>query len=88
VTFTAHLLPVARGILATCYAAPTQEGLGAEEAHDMIAQRYKSEPFVRVLPPGQFPQIKSVVGSNFCDIGATVDARTGRVIVISAWIIC
>ena len=81
-TFTAHLLPIARGILATCYADPVEEGFSAGDAHDILTTRYASEPFVRVLPPGQFPQIKAVVGSNFCDLGVTVDARTGRVIVI------
>ncbi len=83
ITFTAHLLPVARGILSTCYAAPLKPTT-SEEIHEIIAQKYRSEPFVRVLPLGEFPQIKAVNGSNFCDIGIKVDARTGRVIVISA----
>lgn len=83
VTFTAHLLPVARGILSTCYAAPLKPTT-SEEIHQILARRYENEPFVRVLPLGEYPQIKAVNGSNFCDIGTKVDARTGRVIVISA----
>ncbi len=83
VTFTAHLLPVARGILATCYAAPLQS-LTTEAAHQILAEKYENEPFVRVLPPGGVPSLKNTVGSNFCDIGVVVDARTERVIVISA----
>ena len=83
ITFTAHLLPVARGILSTCYAAPLNQ-LSAEEAHAILGERYANEPFVRVLPMGQWPTIKGVNGSNFCDIGCTVDARTGRLIVVSA----
>lgn len=83
VTFTAHLLPVARGILSTCYAAPMQN-LSDEEAHAILSEFYASEPFVRVLPLGEMPQIKAVNGSNFCDIGTKVDARTGRIITISA----
>lgn len=83
VTFTAHLLPVARGILSTCYAAPTQKTT-TEAIHDILTARYASEPFVRVLPVGNFPQIKHVNGSNFCDLGTKVDARTGRILVISA----
>ena len=83
ITFTAHLLPVARGILSTCYAAPMTQ-LTTEEAHDILTERYQSEPFVRVLPIGEYPQIKHVNGSNFCDVGTKVDARTGRLIVISA----
>ncbi|BCM93716.1 N-acetyl-gamma-glutamyl-phosphate reductase [Abditibacteriota bacterium] len=83
VTFTAHLLPVARGILSTCYAAPLNT-LSAEEAHSILADRYANEKFVRVLPLGQWPFIKAVNGSNFCDIGCSVDKRTGRLLVISA----
>jgi N-acetyl-gamma-glutamyl-phosphate reductase len=45
---------------------------------------YRGEPFVRVLPEGNFPSTAYVKGSNFCDIGVTVDQRTGRVIVVSA----
>lgn len=87
VTFTPHLLPIARGILATCYAAPFGElaqNLSLENAHDILRARYADEPFVRVLAPGQLPNIKNIVGSNFCDIGVAVDARTERLIVISA----
>ena len=83
ILFTAHLLPVARGILSTCYAAPLSQ-LSSEEAHTILAKRYKGEHFVRVLPPGEWPSLKAVNGSNFCDIGCTVDPRTGRLIVISA----
>ena len=54
VTFTAHLLPVARGILSTCYAAPMSQ-LNADEAHAILSERYAEERFVRVLPPGQWP---------------------------------
>lgn len=91
VTFTAHLLPIARGILSTCYAAPTPEfeGLNAHDWREILLRSYdgrdgEAAPFVRVLEAGQYPQIKQVVGSNFCDIGIEVDARTGRIIVISA----
>jgi len=87
VCFTPHLLPIARGLLSTCYAAPFGElsrEHTTEKAHAILRDYYADEPFVRVLPSGQYPQIKSVVGSNFCDIGVAVDARTERVIVISA----
>lgn len=92
VTFTAHLLPVARGILSTCYAAPQgqyADGLSAGDWRELLVRYYEGRenaaaPFVRVLDAGQFPQIKHVNGSNYCDIGIQVDARTGRIIVISA----
>ncbi len=82
-TFTAHLLPIARGILTTSYA--TLRGQHTRESlHQIIAERYQNEPFVRVWPVGEVPQLKHVVGSNFCDIGVAVDARTNRVILVSA----
>jgi N-acetyl-gamma-glutamyl-phosphate reductase len=83
ILFTAHLLPVARGILSTCYAAPLSQ-LSAPEAHAILKKRYENERFVRVLPPGEWPTIKAVNGSNFCDIACTVDSRTGRLIVVCA----
>lgn len=83
ITFTPHLVPMDRGILSTIYATPncpvTAEGLG-----DLYAAAYQDEPFVRVLPKGQFPSTAFVRGSNFCDIGLTVDSRTNRIIVVSA----
>lgn len=92
VTFTAHLLPVARGILSTCYAMPQGEyadGLNAHDFREVLerfydGREYPFAPFVRILEVGHYPQIKHVNGSNFCDIGIQVDARTGRIIVISA----
>lgn len=86
ITFTPHLLPIARGILATCYAAPFGEfaKLNGADFYQILDHYYREEPFVRVLEPGQFPQVKNVAGSNFCDIGITVDTHTERVIVISA----
>lgn len=83
ITFTAHLLPIARGILSTCYATLKQE-LSATQIHEIVSDTYANTPFARVLPLGQIPQIKHVVGSNFCDLGVQVDARANRVIVVSA----
>jgi N-acetyl-gamma-glutamyl-phosphate reductase len=82
-TFTAHLLPIARGILTTSYVTllnPTT----TEEAHRVLESFYADEPFVRVHEVGSLPQIKHVAGSNLCDIGVVVDSRTKRLIVVSA----
>ena len=83
VTFTPHLLPVSRGILSTCYARPkgTTNTAGALQ---VLAEFYADEPFVRVLPEGTLPNIKSALGSNFCDIGAVVSEHSGRLVVIAA----
>jgi N-acetyl-gamma-glutamyl-phosphate reductase len=83
ITFTAHLLPVARGILSTCYAS-LRHDLDTAAAHDILSRRYLGEPFVRVYPAGELPQLKYVVGSNYCDIGVKVDTRTNRLIAIAA----
>ena len=86
VTFTPHLLPVARGILSTCYARAeyTLEPLDTRGALQVLADFYRDEPFVRVLPEGTLPNIKSAAGSNFCDIGAVVSEHSGRLVVIAA----
>lgn len=86
ITFTAHLLPIARGILSTCYGTLIEDwrGLNAHDMYQVLDRYYREEPFVRVLPAGEMPQVKHVAGSNFCDIGATVDARTNRLILVAA----
>ena len=83
ISFTPHLVPMDRGILSTVYSVPLQPVV-ASELTALFEQHYYGEPFVRVLPTGQFPSTAYVRGSNFCDIGVTVDQRTGRVIVVSA----
>lgn len=83
VQFTPHLLPVARGLLATC-TATLRGGVGQAEVDDALHDAYADEPFVRVLPPGTWPQTKAVAGSNGCQLAAVVDERTGRVVVSSA----
>ncbi len=83
ITFTPHLVPMDRGILSTIYATPTGS-VTTEALVDRYAATYRDEPFVRPLAQGQFPSTAFVRGSNFCDIGVTVDSRTNRVIVVSA----
>jgi N-acetyl-gamma-glutamyl-phosphate reductase len=83
ITFTPHLVPMDRGILSTIYAAP-QRALTTDELVALYAKAYQDEPFVRPLPKGQFPNTAFVRGSNFCDVGVTLDSRTNRVIVVSA----
>jgi N-acetyl-gamma-glutamyl-phosphate reductase len=82
INFTPHLLPVNRGILSTCYASLLETRTTAELLA-FYQQRYSDEPFVRVLPEGELPNIAHVRGTNFCDIGLVADSRTGRVIVVS-----
>lgn len=83
ISFTPHLVPMDRGILSTSYAQPAS-AVTTAELLDLYNEFYRGEPFVRVLPVGNFPSTAHVRGSNFCDIGIAVDGRSGRVIVVSA----
>jgi N-acetyl-gamma-glutamyl-phosphate reductase len=83
VSFTPVLVPMSRGILATC-TAPLTESATADEAHALYARAYADEPFVHVLAPGQWPQTQSVLGSNSCHVQVTVDAAAGRLVAVAA----
>lgn len=82
VSFTPHLVPMTRGILATGYFT-LKEHRTTEQLADLFREFYAGEPFVRVRPAGDLPTTKQVWGSNYCDIGLRVDPRTGRVLVVS-----
>lgn len=81
VSFTPLLVPMPRGILATC-SAPTT--VSADEARAVYEKAYADEPFVHVLPEGQWPQTKSVVGSNAVHVQVTVDEAAGRLVAVGA----
>jgi N-acetyl-gamma-glutamyl-phosphate reductase len=83
VSFTPVLVPMARGILATA-SAPLTRDVAAEEAVEIYLDAYAKEPFVRLLPPGQWPQSKNTVGSNAVHLQVTVDKRAHRLIAVGA----
>lgn len=83
INFTPHLVPMNRGILATCYAS-LKAGVTAAKIQAAYEKYYKDEYFIRILGKGNFPETRWVEGSNFVDIGFTVDERTGRVIAAGA----
>ena len=82
ISFTPHLVPMSRGILSTVYAALTRE-IDESEVASLYEEAYADEEFVRLCYPG-FPATQYVRGGNYCDIGFKVDARTGRIVVVSA----
>jgi N-acetyl-gamma-glutamyl-phosphate reductase len=91
IQFTPHLIPVNRGILTTLYLTPAKPFAGPEEmaalgqkVADCYAAAYADEPFVRLLEGKALPDTKNVVGTNVCEIAWRLDARTGRLIVLSA----
>jgi N-acetyl-gamma-glutamyl-phosphate reductase len=82
-SFTAHLLPLDRGILETIYF----RARNVNSADDLLAvyrKRYASEPFVRLYRAGHVPDLRAVARTNFCDIGVTLEAESGRAVVVSA----
>ena len=82
ISFTPHLLPIDRGILATCY-ADMKKGVSSEEIKSAYQDMYKDEYFIRLLDEGKLPATKHVRGSNFVDIAWQLDERTGRLIALS-----
>lgn len=82
VTFTTQLVPMTRGIMSTMYASLVGEHTDRELV-DLYRQFYENRPFVRVREPGIWPSTKEVTGSNYCDIGFSVDPRTGRLTIVS-----
>lgn len=83
VSLTPVLVPMSRGILATC-SAVLREKSSSEDLHAIMTAAYSDETFVRVLPLGSFPQTKDVLGSNTVSLGIAVDEAVNRVIVVAA----
>ncbi|GKU76786.1 N-acetyl-gamma-glutamyl-phosphate reductase [Paenibacillus sp. L3-i20] len=81
-TFTTHLVPMTRGIMSTMYARIEGER-STNDFIDLYKSFYEGRRFVRVRPEGQLPATKEVWGSNYCDIGFSVDKRTNRVTIVS-----
>lgn len=83
VSFTPTLAPMPRGILATC-SAKAVPGTTAEAVRAAYEKAYADEPFVRLLPEGQWPATASVQGSNAVHVQVALDGTAGRIIAISA----
>lgn len=91
VSFTPLLVPMSRGILATC-SAPLADGAGSagsqgtamQQARAVYAAAYDKEPFIHLLAEGQWPQTQSVLGSNQVHVQVTVDPAAGRLVAVAA----
>jgi N-acetyl-gamma-glutamyl-phosphate reductase len=81
VTFTAHLLPLKRGILATCY-AQLAKGRSAKELHATYLHKYAEKPFVEILDHPDEVGLKAVTGTNRCQLA--VACRAGMVVAVAA----
>ncbi len=78
VCFVPHLLPVRRGLLATCYVRSD------EDLRGLLESAYAASPVVRVLPEGVTPELQRVQGTDAAEIGVFADTATGTSIVICA----
>lgn len=83
VSFTPHLVPMDRGILTVVYANLTKN-VSTKSLLEIYSEFYKGERFIRVHDEGVLPRTHWVKGSNYVDIGVVSDARTRRVVAISA----
>ena len=80
--FTPHLVPMTRGILATCYARPSASGLSTTGLLEHYRDFYAGEPFVHVVD--ESPHTKATTGSNSVHVTVRFDERTGTVVAIAA----
>ncbi|GAB3978663.1 N-acetyl-gamma-glutamyl-phosphate reductase [Actinoallomurus acanthiterrae] len=83
VSFTPTLAPMSRGILATC-SAKAAPGVTAQGLREAYAAAYADEPFVRLLPEGQWPATAMTLGANTAVVQVALDERAGRVVAVAA----
>jgi len=80
--FATHLLPVARGLLATLYVW-LDRPRAADEVEALYRRYYAGRPMVRIWPGGRLPELQHVVHTNFCDLGFALDPAGERLAVVS-----
>jgi N-acetyl-gamma-glutamyl-phosphate reductase len=83
ISFTPVLVPMARGILAT-NTAKLAQGATAASIEAAFTEAYADEPFVHVLPAGEFPRVSDTIGANTALVGFVVDEAAGRLVTITA----
>jgi N-acetyl-gamma-glutamyl-phosphate reductase len=83
ITFVPHLVPMTRGMLTSIYIG-LNEPVSSEVATGCLKAFYSEKPFIRICPPGRFPNTIHVKGTNYCDIGLKVTGDGKRIVVVSA----
>jgi N-acetyl-gamma-glutamyl-phosphate reductase len=83
INFTPHLAPFDRGILTTIY-VPLKKRMDTVKILEIYRETYAHEPFMRVLEDGRFPDVKYLRGTNLCEIGLIVNAKTNTLIIVTA----
>ncbi|WP_146551681.1 N-acetyl-gamma-glutamyl-phosphate reductase [Rummeliibacillus sp. SL167] len=82
ITFSTHLVPMNRGIMATSY-AKLKEGVSKDDLLQSLHNKYDRNPFIRIIENTSKVSTSQVRGTNYCDIHINVDERTGRATIIS-----
>jgi len=82
VSFTPHLIPMNRGMIATCY-VELAKGHSVNDLRAAYVKRYADEPFVHIMAEGIVPQTRHIKASNHCQIGVFADRISGRAIIVS-----
>jgi N-acetyl-gamma-glutamyl-phosphate reductase len=83
VSFTPTLAPMSRGILATC-TAKAKPGVSAGTVRQAYEQAYAGEPFIALLPAGEWPATSMTLGANTAVVQVALDERAGRIVVVAA----
>jgi N-acetyl-gamma-glutamyl-phosphate reductase len=83
VSFVPHLVPMSRGLLATCVASPATV-LTDDDLTGILADAYSDDRFVRVLGPGSLPETKRLTGTNLAEVSVRRDEHSGRVLCFGA----
>ncbi|MDQ2732990.1 MAG: N-acetyl-gamma-glutamyl-phosphate reductase, partial [Armatimonadota bacterium] len=83
VTFTPHLAPIGRGILATAYATLLKD-LSVADLRTLYETFYENDPFVVILPEGEMPRTGAVRGSNYVHLSVNLDPRMDRATILAA----
>ena len=84
ISFTPVLVPMSRGILATCTTPLSDPTLTTEQAYQAYVDAYADEPFVHLLPSGQWPQTQATLGANTVHVQVAVDQAASRLIAVAA----
>lgn len=83
IIFVPHVAPFDRGMLSTLHAL-AKEGITEAQLRDCLQKRYAKAPFVRLYPSGEWPAVRNVVGSNYCDIALAMNPKDRRIVLVSA----
>ncbi|WP_086347312.1 N-acetyl-gamma-glutamyl-phosphate reductase [Candidatus Enterococcus clewellii] len=82
IQFTTSLIPVTRGIFMTAYAKPKNK-IEPKELLELYRRCYEGKTFIRIQEENRFPVLKQIIGTNFCDIGLSVNEATGMITLVT-----